>query len=166
MTANKPTDAEQELRNAADRAYCLYIEKMRTNECLGWEEKVRTRRFGQRELEAHTKAGVFLGMHRALSKAAEVVAKCPQPAMPADAAPILAPKHTGMMVDYTGLIGQARAALNHGDKAPAMSELLRQLAVHMSQLGQRWYAGDAKVVDEFLQLYCIEQDARRRIEGE
>ncbi|WP_442592535.1 hypothetical protein ACSBPU_13110 [Parapusillimonas sp. JC17] len=83
-TDNKPTNATQELRAAADRAYCLYIEKMRTTECLGWEEKVKSRKFGLKELEAHIKAGVFLGMSRALSEAADIVAKHAQPVMPAD----------------------------------------------------------------------------------
>ncbi|WP_259393778.1 four helix bundle protein, partial [Ralstonia pickettii] len=36
----------------------------------------------------------------------------------------------------------------------------RQLQAHMTELGRRWYAGDAAAVDEFLQLYCIEVDLR------
>ncbi|MBO1013458.1 hypothetical protein IPU70_07860 [Achromobacter sp. SD115] len=73
---------------------------------------------------------------------------------------LLAAEHVGMTVDYTGLLGQARSALKRGENAPAMAEMVRQLAVHLTELGQRWYAGDAAVVDEFLQLYCIESDAR------
>lgn len=72
----------------------------------------------------------------------------------------LASKHTGMTVDYSGLIGQARDALMRGEAGPALAEMLRQLAVHLTELGRRWYEGDIAVVDEFLQLYCIESDAR------
>lgn len=79
---------------------------------------------------------------------------------------LLAKKHTGMMVDYMGLIGQARSALKRGERSPALAELLHQLARHIKELGEGWYSGDTAVVDEFLQLYCVEDDARRRIEGE
>jgi len=73
---------------------------------------------------------------------------------------LLAAEHDGMRVDYTGLLGQARSALKRGEAGPALAELLHQLAVHLTELGQRWYAGDVAVVDELLQLYSIESDAR------
>lgn len=69
----------------------------------------------------------------------------------------LAADHTGMRVDYSGLIGSAQRALLDD---PGISEMLRQLCRHLEELGRRWYAGDRKVVDEFLQLYCIESEAR------
>lgn len=69
----------------------------------------------------------------------------------------LAADHTGMRVDYSGLIEGARRGLA-GD--PGIAEMLRQLCSHLGELGRRWYAGDRKVVDEFLQLYCIESEAR------
>ena len=69
----------------------------------------------------------------------------------------LAADHTGMMVDYSGLIGSAQRAMLDD---PGISEMLRQLSRHLEELGRRWYAGDRKVVDEFLQLYCIESEAR------
>ena len=79
---------------------------------------------------------------------------------------LLAAEHVGMTVDYTGLLGQARSALKRGENAPAMAEMLRQLAVHLTELGQRWYAGDASVVDEFLQLYCVESDTRAALSAQ
>lgn len=79
---------------------------------------------------------------------------------------VLAADHVGMRVDYTGLLGQARSALKRGENAPAMAEMLGQLAVHLTELGQRWYAGDTAVVDEFLQLYCIESDARAALSAQ
>lgn len=69
----------------------------------------------------------------------------------------LAADHTGMLVDYSGLIGSAQRALLDD---PGIAEMLRQLSRHLEELGRRWYAGDRKVVDEFLQLYCIESEAR------
>lgn len=72
---------------------------------------------------------------------------------------LLAKKHEGMRVDYSGLLGQCQRALgNRGESANA--EMLRQLKDHLQELGRRWYAGDTAVVDEILQLYCIEKDAR------
>lgn len=74
--------------------------------------------------------------------------------------PPLAADHQGMRVDYSGLLKQAQEALAGGNKEPGLAEMLRQLQNHMSELGRRWCAGDATVIDEFLQLYCVEQDKR------
>lgn len=73
--------------------------------------------------------------------------------------PPLAADHTGWRVDYSGLLKQAREALEHGEKEPALADMLRQLQGHLTELGRRWYAGDALVVDELLQLYCVENEA-------
>ena len=73
------------------------------------------------------------------------------------ASALLASPHTGMRVDYRGLLRQAREALGAGS---ALAEMLRQLQEHLLELGQRWYSGDTDVVDELLQLYCVESEAR------
>jgi len=70
MTTNTNAALISHLQALGDRAYCDYIAKMKTNECLGWEEKVRTKKFGQAELTAHTKAGELLGRHKAFAEAA------------------------------------------------------------------------------------------------
>ena len=70
---------------------------------------------------------------------------------------LLASTHMGMRVDYRGLLRQAREALGAGS---ALAEMLRQLQEHLLELGQRWYSGDTAVVDELLQLYCVEPEAR------
>ena len=75
-----------------------------------------------------------------------------------DAAKLLAEKHTGMKVDYRGLLGQVRRAIKH--TSGGHEEMLRQLEGHITELGQRWYAGDTAVVDELLQLYCVERQGR------
>jgi len=69
-------------QSLSDRAYCNYIEQMRRPECLGWEEKVRTRRFGTAELEAHTKAGAQLGRHKAFQEAANAMRGSDAPIAP------------------------------------------------------------------------------------
>lgn len=72
---------------------------------------------------------------------------------------VLAPNHTGLRVDYSGLLKNARHGLR---REPGTAEMLNQLEEHLSELGRRWYDGDATVVDEFLQLYCI-QRVRREV---
>lgn len=72
----------------------------------------------------------------------------------------LAADHDGMRVHYRGLLKQVRDGL-HSESG--LVEMLLQLQGHLSELGRRWYVGDRKVVDEFLQLYCIEVDARRAL---
>lgn len=74
--------------------------------------------------------------------------------------PLLAPAHTGMRVDYRGLLSQARDGLR---AEPGLAEMLRQLQDHLQELGERWYDGDMAVVDELLQLYGIESKAREAL---
>jgi len=76
---------------------------------------------------------------------------------------LLGPEHTGMRVNYRGLLLQSQSALQRGEEEPGLAEMLRQLQGHLKELGQRWYAGDVAVVDEILQLYCIEQQAREEL---
>ncbi|MCA8050749.1 hypothetical protein [Burkholderia arboris] len=102
---------------------------------------------------AHGHEGEEIYGPRSLSMAAETVAS------PATAI-LLAEPHTGMRVDYSGLLKQARHALKLGMQDTGSAEMLRQLQNHLTELGQRWYAGDTAVVDELLQLYCVEKDAR------
>lgn len=77
----------------------------------------------------------------------------------------LEPDHKGIRVDYRGLLGQSRRALARASLG-GEAELLRQLEDHLTELGQRWYAGDTAAVDEILQLYCIEKDARAALSRE
>lgn len=57
------------LRREADRAYCQFIDKMSSRECLGEEAKLRDGRFGAAELDAHRDARELLGVHRGIYKA-------------------------------------------------------------------------------------------------
>ena len=74
----------------------------------------------------------------------------------------LAADHTGMRVDYLGLFGQSQRGLRYA-RDTANAEMLRQFTEHMTELGNRFYSGDMAAVDEFLQLYCVGQDARAAI---
>lgn len=76
----------------------------------------------------------------------------------------LAPDHEGMMVDYSGMLRQTINALPRSSSVQA--EMLRQFQGHLEELGKRFYAGDFKAVDEFLQLYCIADDDRKRVVAE
>ena len=71
---------------------------------------------------------------------------------------VLAAKHSGMRVDYTGMLRQAAQACR-GDIHAFM---LGELAGHLREMGERYYAGDLAAVDEFLQLYCVARDAREK----
>ena len=65
---------------------------------------------------------------------------------------ILAKKHTGMRISADGCLGRissGRAAKCHKVGA---GDLLR----HLHEMADRYYAGDAEVVDAFLQLYCLD----------
>lgn len=95
---------------------------------------------------------------------AEIAALKAAPAMDAARAQqvlLLAADHNGMRVDYTGLLGQVRREICRS--GPGYAEMLRQLQGHIQELGQRWYAGETAAVDEFLQLYSVEKDARAAI---
>jgi hypothetical protein len=57
-------------------------------------------------------------------------------------------------------LNSARKALR---REPMLAEMLSQLEDHLTELGQRWYGGDTAVVDELLQLYCIEKEGRIKL---
>lgn len=65
----------------------------------------------------------------------------------------LAPTLNGMRIDASGVLGRiADGARVTNDLRWGCSQLNR----HLEELGRRYYAGEIAVVDEFLQLYCID----------
>lgn len=60
------------LQAMADYSYCEYIRLLSTPDCLGWEYKVDNKQFGKQQLDAHCKASVLLGMHKAYAEAARM----------------------------------------------------------------------------------------------
>jgi len=65
----------------------------------------------------------------------------------------LAKKHTGMRVDHSGVLGR----IANGCKVRQDQRfLLGEMDKHLEEMATRFYAGDISAVDEFLQLYCLD----------
>ncbi len=65
---------------------------------------------------------------------------------------IIGPKHNGMRMSASGLLTRIKE-LSEGNKW-ALVELHR----HLWELSKRFYGGDIGVVDEFLQLYALDNE--------
>ncbi len=67
----------------------------------------------------------------------------------------LAEKHTGVTVSCSGLLER----IADGCKVrPDQRFLLGEMYKHLQETAARFYSGDIKVVDEFLQLYCLDEE--------
>lgn len=80
------------------------------------------------------------------------------------AAVALTRDHDGMKLTAAGLITRCANLVEGTRDGAALGygwALRDQLLVHLEELAARYYAGDAAVVDEFLQLYCLGCLARR-----
>lgn len=71
----------------------------------------------------------------------------------------LAPKHTGTIISAHGVLGRIRDGRYYKELNYGCGEMLR----HLEEMAERFYSGDLKAVDEFLQLYDL--DEKRRDEG-
>jgi hypothetical protein len=60
----------------------------------------------------------------------------------------LAKKHTGMRIDASGVLLRVGGRLKFG---------AQEMHKHLNEMAQRFYSGDITVVDEFLQLYCLDE---------
>ena len=68
----------------------------------------------------------------------------------------LGPKHTGMRVSASGLLGR----IARGDRLDSGSRfMVSEMLKHLEQMASEYYAGKVTIVDEFLQLYALD-DAR------
>lgn len=65
----------------------------------------------------------------------------------APAAVPLAAKHHGMCISAPGLLARVGGHLKGG---------AREMLKHLEEMATRYYAGDIAAVDEFLQLYCLD----------
>ncbi|MFD1699907.1 hypothetical protein ACFSB1_11265 [Halopseudomonas phragmitis] len=61
--------------------------------------------------------------------------------------PPLARKHTGMRICAAGLLGRVGGRLKFG---------AQHMLQHLTEMATRYYSGDITAVDEFLQLYCLD----------
>ena len=65
---------------------------------------------------------------------------------------LLGATHTGMKISASGILGRIAAGRYHSGLQYGCEVMLN----HLQQMADRFYAGDAKAVDEFLQLYCLD----------
>jgi hypothetical protein len=75
-----------------------------------------------------------------------MLAAAPQP--PTAPAVPLAAKHHGMRISAHGLLARVGGYLKGG---------AREMLKHLDEMATRYYAGDIAAVDEFLQLYCLDE---------
>lgn len=66
----------------------------------------------------------------------------------------LAEKHHGMRVDHSGILGRISRGCHIRDDQRYVLGIMDK---HLEEMAQRFYAGDIKAVDEFLQLYCLDE---------
>lgn len=71
----------------------------------------------------------------------------------------LAQDHTGMRVDAFGILGRIRDGRYFKELNFGCGEMLR----HLGELASRYYAGDIAVVDEFLQLYNLDDERHKAV---
>jgi len=67
----------------------------------------------------------------------------------------LGASHTGMKISASGILGRIRDGRYYRELNYGCGVLLQ----HLEQMASRFYTGDATAVDEFCQLYCLD-DAR------
>lgn len=68
--------------------------------------------------------------------------------------PLLAKKHTGMRVDHSGILGRISAGCK---VRPDQRYILGEMDKHLEEMARRFYGGEITAVDEFLQLYCLDE---------
>lgn len=66
---------------------------------------------------------------------------------------LLAEKHSGMKISAHGILGRIRDGRYYRELNYGCGEMLR----HLEEMATRFYSGDAKAVDEFLQLYDLDE---------
>lgn len=65
----------------------------------------------------------------------------------------LAEKHRGMRVNARGMLTSTGSFHKFG---------CEEMAGHLEEVARRYYAGDVAAVDEFLQLYCLGEEERKK----
>ena len=76
-------------------------------------------------------------------------------APPVGLSALLGKRHTGMRISACGVLGRIR----DGRYFKGLDYGCGVMLDHLEQMAARFYAGDPTAVDEFLQLYCLD-DAR------
>jgi len=68
----------------------------------------------------------------------------------------LSKKHTGMKVSMDGVL--SRIVNGNGQVRKDQRYMLESILEHLKQTATRFYAGDISAVDEFFQLYCLDDN--------
>lgn len=79
---------------------------------------------------------------------------------------VFAREHTGMKMSADGLLTRCARIMDRSTEGQAAGysfALRDQLLKHLHELARRYYGGDAAVVDEFLQLYCLGAEEREAV---
>ena len=72
-----------------------------------------------------------------------------------DVSRFLAVNHKGMRIDHSGILGRiAEGCKVRQDQRWCLGEMSK----HLQEMAKRFYTGDMKAVDEFLQLYCLDDE--------
>ncbi|MGD9671681.1 MAG: hypothetical protein AB7U75_21985 [Hyphomicrobiaceae bacterium] len=66
---------------------------------------------------------------------------------------LLATKHTGTKISAHGILGRIRDGRYYKELNFGCGDMLR----HLEEMAERFYSGDPKAVDEFLQLYDLDE---------
>lgn len=68
---------------------------------------------------------------------------------------LLGPKYTKMKVSANGTLGR----IEKGWEVDAlMRYTIGEMLSNLKEMSKRFYDGDVKAVDEFLQLYCLDEN--------
>lgn len=63
----------EQITGESGSAYCQSLRQFEKTECLGWEAKVKSGKFGKEEHDAHRKANELMGRHQGLARAASIL---------------------------------------------------------------------------------------------
>lgn len=67
---------------------------------------------------------------------------------------LLGTKHQGCRISAPGILGRIRDGWKMDD---GMRYATGEMLKHLEETAKRFYAGDVKAIDEFLQLYCLDE---------
>ena len=67
------------------------------------------------------------------------------------------PDRKGMKVSMSGLLTRVAGSINQTVAYPDYSYSITELLKHLQQTGEAFYSGNLEVVDEFFQLYCLDE---------
>ena len=66
------------------------------------------------------------------------------------------PDRSGMKVSMSGLLTRVASHMEQAVSYPNYSYSLTELLGHLKELGEAFYTEDMDKVDQFLQLYCLD----------